>query len=194
LYHGWYNVAVGQLDAAVRDLERARALDPLSLILNTRLGTMLFWARRYDTAVQQLLNTLALDSSYDLAHAQLARAYIQLGRCDRAELELRSRTRIRAPYYESSVLGYAAAVCGQRPAAQQMLQELLVQGRDQYVSPGLIASVYMGLGDKEQAFAWLDRAVDDRTWSLYLLRVEPMLDPLRSDPRFARLIQRVGLP
>jgi serine/threonine protein kinase len=63
-----------------------------------------------------------------------------------------------------------------------------------YVSPAVIASVYVGLGDKDQALDWLERAIDDRTWSMFLLRVEPMLDPLRGDPRFPRLIQRVGLP
>src|SRR5207244_2583085 len=96
LYHGWYNVAVGRIDAAVSDLERARAIDPLSLILNTRLGTMLFLARRYDAALTQLSRTLALDSSYDLAHAALARVYIQLRQCDRAQLELHRRTRMVA--------------------------------------------------------------------------------------------------
>jgi hypothetical protein len=62
------------------------------------------------------------------------------------------------------------------------------------VSPEVVAIVYAGLGDKDRAFAWLDRAFDDRTWSLYLLRVEPMLDGLRRDRRFAPLIRRVGLP
>jgi tetratricopeptide (TPR) repeat protein len=195
LYHGWYNVAVGRVDAAVDDLERARALDPLSLILNTRLATMLFWARRYDATVTQLSRTLALDSSYALAHAQLARADIQLGRCDRAQVELRGRTQIAAPYYESSVLGYAAAVCGPRAEATRMLEQMRTLMRNgTYVSPAVVASVYVGLGDKDQALAWLERAIDDRTWSMFLLRVEPMLDPLRGDPRFTRLIQRVGLP
>jgi len=195
LYHGWYNVAVGQLDSAVADLERARSLDPLSLILNTRLGTMLFWARRYDAAATQLSRTLALDSSYDLAHAQLARVDIRLGRCDRAQLELRGRTRLLPPSYEGSVFGYAAVACGQHAAAKQMLEQMLARTRrGQYVGPPVIASMYVGLGDKEQAFAWLTRAVEDRTWSMYLLRVEPMLDPLRGDPRFERLIQKVGLP
>ena len=194
LYHSWYNVAVGHLDSAIADVERARSLDPLSLILNTRVGTMLFWARRYDAAATQLARTLALDSSYDLAHTQLARVDIELGRCDRAQLELRGRPQLAANY-EGSILGYAAAVCGQHAAARQILEQMLARtGRGQYLSPAVIASVYVGLGDKEQALAWLNRALDDRTWTMFLLRVEPTLDPLRSDPRFASLIQRVGLP
>ncbi|HYL21414.1 MAG TPA: protein kinase [Gemmatimonadales bacterium] len=195
LYHGWYNVAVGQLDAAVRDLEHARAIDPLSLILNTRLATMLYLARRDSAAVAQLRRTLTLDSTYDLAHAQLARVYLQLGRCDAALVELRGRPRILAPYYEGAVVAYAAAVCGRAPDARRTIDSLAARTRrGLYVSPMVYAIVYAGLGDKEQAFTWLERAFDDRTWSLYMLRVEPMLDPLRGDPRFARLIQRVGLP
>jgi len=194
LYHSWYNVAVGHLDSAIADVERARALDPLSIIINTRVATMLFWARRYDAAVTQLSRTLALDSSYDLAHTQLARVDIQLGRCDRAQLELRGRPQLAANY-EGSILGYAAAVCGQHAAARQILEQMLARTRrGQYRSPAVIASVYVGLGDKDQALAWLNRAVDDRTWTMFLLRVEPTLDPLRSDPRFAALIQKVGLP
>jgi TolB-like protein len=195
LYHGWYNVAVGRLDAAVQDLERARSIDPLSLILNTRLATMLHWTRRYEAAVAQLRRTLAIDSSYDLAHAQLAREYVPMGRCEDAAAELRGRSAVFAPYYEVSVVGYAAAVCGRTAEARQLLDAMLGRsGRGVYVSPEAIAIVYAGLGDKEQAFAWLERAFDDRTWSLYLLRVEPMLDGLRADPRFERLAQRVGLP
>jgi len=195
LYHGWYNVAVGRIDAAVSDLERARAIDPLSLILNTRLGTMLFLARRYDAALTQLSRTLALDSSYDLAHAALARVYIQLRQCDRAQLELHGRTRMVAPYYESSALGYAAGACGHQGEATRTLEQLhAIRQRGQYVSPAVVASIYLGLGDKDQAFAWLDRALDDRTWSMFILRVDPMLDHLRDDPRYTRLIQRVGLP
>jgi TolB-like protein len=195
LYHGWYNVAVGRLDAAIRDLERALSIDPLSLILNTRLATMLHWARRYDAAVAQLRRTLAIDSSYDLAHAQLAREYVQLGRCTDALAELRGRTGVFAPYYEGSIVGYAAGFCGRTTEARQSLDTMLARiERGMYVSPEAVAIVYAGLGDKDQAFAWLDRAFDDRTWSLYLLRVEPMLDGLRGDPRFAALIRRVGLP
>jgi len=149
LYHGWYNVAVGRIDAAVSDLERARAIDPLSLILNTRLGTMLFLARRYDAALTQLSRTLALDSSYDLAHAALARVYIQLRQCDRAQLELHGRTRMVAPYYESSALGYAAGACGHQGEATRTLEQLhAIRQRGQYVSPAVVASIYLGLGDK----------------------------------------------
>jgi len=195
LYHGWYNVAAGRLDAAVRDLERARSIDPLSLILNTRLATMLHWARRYDAAVAQLRRTLAIDSSYDLAHAQLARTYVQMGRCADAAAELRGRSAVFAADYEASIVGYAAAVCRRTADARQILNAMLGRSRrGAYVSPEAIAIVYAGLGDKDQAFAWLERALDDRTWSLYLLRVEPMLDGIRADPRFERLIQRVGLP
>src|SRR4029077_2556598 len=193
--HGWYNVAVGRMDAAISDLERAQSLDPLSLILNTRLATMLHWAKRYDDAVAQLRRTLALDSSYDLAHAQLARAYVQLHRCGDATAEVRGRSGVFAPYYEGSIVGYAAAVCGQPDEARRILDAMLARARrGVYVSPEAIAIVYAGLGDREQAFAWLDRSLADRTWSMYLLRVEPMLDSLRGDARFTRLIQQVGLP
>jgi hypothetical protein len=100
-----------------------------------------------------------------------------------------------AAYYEGSIVGFAAAVRGRATEARQSLASLLARiKRGRYVSPEAVAIVYAGLGDRDRAFARLDRALDDRTWSLYLLRLEPMLDGLRGDPRFAPLVRRVGLP
>ena len=165
LFHGWYQLAAGDPDAAVRDVRRARALDPLSLIINTRLATMLYLAGRDQDAVDQLHQALELDSSYDLAHAELARVDVEMGRCADAFAQLRDRPAIAAPEYEGALYGYAAARCGRPAEAHQALDSILTRIRrgGAYTSPAIAAYIYSGLGDRDDAIAWLDRAVRDRS-------------------------------
>ena len=111
LFRSWYYVAAGRTDEAVREIERAQAEDPLSLIINTRHGTMLFWARRYDEAKDQLRRAIVLDSTYLLAHAQLSRAYLMLGNCKQSIAEA-FMSNLAVGNYESANLSYAMAHCG----------------------------------------------------------------------------------
>jgi Flp pilus assembly protein TadD len=93
-----------------------------------------------------------------------------------------------------ATLGYAYAVAGKRGEAQQIIDELQAQSKQKYVSAYFIAVIYSGLGDKDQAFAWLEKAYQERHPYLTLLKVEPVFDHLRSDPRYAELLRRVRLP
>ncbi len=192
LFRSWYFVAAGQLDSAVADVQRAKADDPLSLIINTRLGTMLFWTRNYDSSAVQLHHTLELDSTYALAHSQLSRAYLMLHRCPDAIREAQKYSAV-VGNYESANLGYSAAVCGDTALARRELQMRLDELKTRYVSPDVIARIYAGLGDKAQALDWLEKAYDQRTWSLFLLKAEPMYDNLRGEPRFQALVTKMGL-
>jgi serine/threonine-protein kinase len=192
LFRSWYYVATGQLDAAVRDVQRARADDPLSLIINTRLGTMLFWTRAYDSSASQLRHTLELDSTYALAHSQLSRAYLMLGHCKDAIREAEKYSAV-VGNYESANLGYSAAVCGDTALARRELQMRLDEIKKHYVSADVIARLYAGMGEKTQALDWLEKAYDERTWSLFLLKVEPMYDNLRGEPRFQALVRKMRL-
>jgi tetratricopeptide (TPR) repeat protein len=92
-----------------------------------------------------------------------------------------------------SALGHAYAVSGERDKANQILTELREASRQRYVNPYLLAVIYLGLGDKDQAFVWLDKAFQDRSSFLIWLKVEPQFDSLRDDPRFQDLLRRVGL-
>ncbi len=93
----------------------------------------------------------------------------------------------------TGLLGYAYAVAGQRSEAEKILEESNQLSRQRYVSPSHRALIYTGLGEKELAFEWLEKAYEDRNWVLVLLKVHPMFDPLRSDPRFTDLLQRMNL-
>ncbi|MGH3054745.1 MAG: tetratricopeptide repeat protein, partial [Gaiellaceae bacterium] len=187
-----YYVAAGQPEEAVREIGRARAIDPLSLIINTRTATMLMWARRYDAAAAQLGRTLELDSSYSLAHAELARAYLMLQRCPDAIREGEIGNALVGGY-EGAILGYAYAACGDRARAERELNDKLETTRHHYVPADMIAKIYAGLGDKPRALDWLERAYVQHTWSLYLLQVEPMYDNLRREPRFTALVRKMHL-
>jgi Tfp pilus assembly protein PilF len=193
LFRSWYFVAAGQLDSAVRDVQRAQAADPLSLIINTRLGTMLFWTRNYDSSAAQLRHTLELDSTYALAHSQLSRAYLMLNKCPEAIREAEKYSAV-VGNYESANLGYSAAKCGDSALARRELQRRLDDVKTHYVSADVIARLYAGMGQKTEALDWLEKAYDERTWSLFLLKVEPMYDNLRGEPRFQALVKKMRLP
>jgi Tfp pilus assembly protein PilF len=192
LFRSWYYVAAGRTDEAVREIERAQAEDPLSLIINTRHGTMLFWARRYDEAKDQLRRAIVLDSTYLLAHAQLSRAYLMLGNCKQSIAEA-FMSNLAVGNYESANLSYAMAHCGDTDGARRELKTQLELAKHRYVSADVIARMYAGLGENQNALEWLERAYDQRTWSLYLLKVEPMYDNLRSEPRFQALVRKMRL-
>jgi TolB-like protein/Tfp pilus assembly protein PilF len=192
LFRSWYYVAAGRTDEAVREVERAQAEDPLSLIINTRHGTMLFWARRYDEAKDQLRRAIVLDSTYLLAHAQLSRAYLMLGNC-KASIAEAFMSNTAVGNYESANLAYAMAHCGDTVGARRELAAELELAKHRYVSADVIARMYAGLGETQGALDWLERAYDQRTWSLYLLKVEPMYDNLRGEPRFQALVRKMRL-
>lgn len=193
LFRSWYLMAAGQPDEAVQEIERARMIDPLSMIINVRAGTMLFFDRRYDSARVQLLHTLELDPTYGLAHMQLSRAYLALGRCPEALREARAGG-TGVGNYEGANLGYAAIICGDSALAKKELSRLVELASKQYVPADVIARMYAGFGEKTKALDWLDRAYQQDTWSLILLRLEPMYDNLRSEPRFQALVKKMRLP
>jgi serine/threonine-protein kinase len=193
LFHAWYYVSQSRLDDAVREINRARALDPLSLIINTRVASMLSYARRDSEAVVQLHHTLELDSAYPLAHAQLAASFLRLSGCRDALAELPYALSLKGRY-EGITVGYIYAVCGQREKALALLRDFQTRSSREYITPEAPALIYLGLGDRDSTLDWLGRAVDDRTWSMFLLNADRRFDPLRDDPRFVRLVERVGLP
>lgn len=193
LFLAWYSAILGQPAKAVEEAQRARELDPLSVILNARLGTILFLARRYEEAIAQLRKTLELDSTAAMVHAELARAAVQLGRCPDALAAIRF---IPASFanFEAGFVGHAYAACGYRAQALLALADLEERAKHEYILPLRFAPVYVALGDRDQAFLWLQRGVRQRDPALPLeLNADPLYDGLRPDPRFARLLKQVGL-
>jgi tetratricopeptide (TPR) repeat protein len=194
-FYGWSLANTGRVDEAIAEGKRAQQLDPISPETSALVGQVLIFVHQYDQAIAQLRNTLELDSSYWLAHDFLGRAYEQKGRLPEAIAEFQRALELESAVPENrSMLGHAYALSGKKAEAQKMIDELKDLSKRSYVPPYNIAVVYAGLGDKDQAFAWLDRAYNDRSFYLTWIKVDPDLDSLRSDSRFADLVRRVGLP
>jgi len=188
-------VAIGRHQEALAESEKAQELDPLSLIINANIALLSYFARSYDQVIEQCRKTLEMDPNFVVAHAWLGQTYLQKGVFHEAIKEFQTAIELSegSPFYVA-MLGHACAVAGDVSEAQKLLDQLKKQSVGAYVSSYSIAEVYVGLGDRDKAFEWLQKAYEERSRALVFLRVEPKLDPLRSDPRFVELVRRIGLP
>ena len=195
--HLWYAfllLALERSDESIAEAKRAVELDPLSPEANTSLGMCLFYARRYDEAMQQLRTTIELEPNYWFAHLYLARVHEKKGDLPAAIAELEKTRRMEGAIPEvSSALGYAYAISGEKEEARKIILELKELSKQSYVSSYNIATMYAGLGEKDQAFAYLDKEYKEGAYYLDFLKVDPELDSLRSDQRFTALLKKVGL-
>jgi tetratricopeptide (TPR) repeat protein len=152
-------------------------------------------ARQYDSAIQQLRNTLEMDSSYELPHLVLGLAYVQKGDFVQAIPELRKAADLaHSTPLMVSALANAYARMGNRLEAEKLLANLVIQSKMSYVSPYYFAVVHAGLGDQEKAISDLEKAYSDRSNGLVFLKVDPALDALRADARFQLLQQKLNFP
>jgi len=195
----WYGFCLGMLGRvaeALREIRRAQELDPFSLIIRTHLGLMLYRARRYDEAMEQFCQTLEMESRFAAAHYFLGWAYEQKAMYEEtiSHLETAMVLSERSPD-TLAALGHAYGVFDKKAKAQKLLKELRELSGRRFVSAYDFAILYAGLGEKDQAFEWLERAYEERSFSLVMsLKAEPRLDNLQSDPRFQDLVRRVDLP
>jgi eukaryotic-like serine/threonine-protein kinase len=188
-----YLSEMGRHDQAIAEMKQALETDPLSLIINANLGQIYYHARRYDQAIEQGRKTLEIAPDFVVAHANLIDVYEQKGMYPEAIAAL--RTLGERGQQEAALLEAAYRAAGARGYWQKRLDLPLDRlKRGEYVKPTTIPRIYAQLGDKERAFEWLEKAYADRDSELVELRVEPGYDPLRSDPRFADLLRRIGLP
>ena len=186
---------MGRSTESITEMKRALELEPLSLNINLELGDMLYFARQYDQAIEQYRKTLDLDSSFVRAHIQLGHVYIQKGQYEEAISELKKAINLNSKdNFAIQLLGYTYAISGRTSEAYKALEELKERAKRTHVLPYDIAVIYVGLGEKDRAFEWLEKAFAERDEDLLYLKVDPVLDSLRSDPRFADLLRRVGFP
>lgn len=192
LWRAWYFIATDSLDASIREGRAALAIEPFSLLLNTRMVSFLYYANHYREALQQSQKTMELDSTYFHIEIERARVLALLRRCDEAIGALSRAPNVQLGPMHQAIRGFTYARCGRHSDALAELTRLIDQERrGGIVSHYALAAVHAGLGEKEAAFAELDSAYAERAWSMLLLKHEPAFDNLRSDPRFARLTKKV---
>jgi serine/threonine-protein kinase len=192
-YYGRFLSIMLRHDEAITESKRARELDPLSLRYNANLGYEYYFARQYDQAIEQLKKTLELDQNFALAHSILGYAYDAKGNYTQAIAERRETIKLRGENTsDQCYFGASLAKAGQRAEAEAILKQL--ETTKEYVSPGELAALYAGLGDKEKALTALERAYAAHDLQLQYLGVDQHYDPLRSESRLQELIRKVGLP
>src|SRR5882672_526750 len=183
----------GRTEEAIVWFQRARELDPLGTV-DSNMGWTLFQARHYDEAIRDLRSVAAVSPEDAYAHWFLGFALIANGQSDQAIAPLeKARSLSGGSPAVIGVLVRAYAHAGRRTDALRLLDELKRRQQTGYVPTAAFVNAYLGLGDNEQAFAWLERAYQVKAEILQYLKVHPFFDPLRGDPRFANLIHRVGL-
>lgn len=194
-WHSLLLTALGKRNEALNEIRLAEQTDPLSLIIRASRVQALYFDHQYDHVIEICQQTLQIAPSFYYMDYHLGRAYVQKGMFPQAITVFQEMEHLigKRPL-AIAALGNAYAVAGNRPQALAALQELSEIARTQYVPAVYFAAVYAGLGDKDHAFHWLDKALEERDDYLINLNVDPMADPLRSDPRFQRLLRRIGLP
>ena len=193
-FYSWFLVMVGREQEGIAEAKRAAELDPLSLEINAALGYSLYLAHRYDEAIAQLRKTVDLDPNYWVALEYLAGALEQKGESSEALQDFHKAVLAGNTSEASGYLGRAYALSGNPDDARKVLQDLVEQYKRKQIGSYMIATVYAALGEKDQAFTWLEKAYEDRTEYLPGLKVAPEMDPLRSDPRFKDLLRRMNFP
>ncbi len=194
MIYGYNLMLQGQFIDAKPRLERAIQLDPLSIVKKVSLGNAFYFERDSATAIDFYEQSLSMDPNSGLAHWSLGNALLQAGRTRDAIAEYEKAIPLSGDSPdEIGSLAFAYALTGRREDATRIIEDLKNRGKSAYTPPALIATVYGALGDNDSAFEYLEQAFRQRDSLLVYLKVDPLFDPLRSDPRFPKLITRIGL-
>ncbi|MDA4128509.1 MAG: tetratricopeptide repeat protein [Thaumarchaeota archaeon] len=186
--------AMGRLPEAIAQMKRAKELDPLSLSINNGMGHVLYLSRQYDEAIEQYRHAVEMDPNFVQGHLWFGRPYLQKGMYNEAIAEVLQAVKLsKESTISLAVLGHAYASAGNIKEAEEILEKLKERAKRQYVPSYWIALIYTGLGTKDEAFTWLERAFQERSSWLAWIKVEPRFDTLRSDPRFVSLLKRMRL-
>ena len=195
-YH-WYGnanlLALGKLNESIASLEHAHELDPLSLIINADLGTAYLYAGQFEKAVGQYKKTLELDENFYYAHAYLGRTYMMKGEYENAVKAFEKAQTLGDDPRVLMLFACNYSRMGKPAEALKKIEELKKISRGKYVSPYYFALAYTSLGEKDKAFEWLEKAYTEREGRMTLMKADPLLNDLHSDPRFTDLLKRVGL-
>ena len=192
----WYSeylMAMGRSDESIAMVKTAHQMDPLSSLLSASLGMILYLARHYDESIEYLHKSLEMDADHFLLHFRLGLVYLQKEMGRQAIEEMKRAVTLSGRSTETLTgLAQAYAAAGMRDEMQAVVDEMNEQAGRRYVSPYNMSRVYAASRDTELAFAWLEKAYDERNPDLIELKAEPVFDSIRSDPRFSDLLHRVG--
>jgi serine/threonine protein kinase/Tfp pilus assembly protein PilF len=196
--HQWYSLFLSlasRHDDAIREAQRAAELDPLSAIVSVNLGEVLYFAGRYAEATRAFQRILQVSPDYSSARFCLGLVYLQDHKVAQSIAELQKAASLSPQDDQTTAaLACAYAVSGRKIDSQDILTQLQNQSQRRYVSPYVLAFIYVGLGRKGEALEWLEEAYKQRDANLPTITEEPMFDPLRSDRRFLELLRRINLP
>ncbi len=196
--HHWYAFYLFfrvRFDEAIAEMEKALELDPFSLIINCDFGWVLYYARHYDRSIEALQKTLEMDPNFVSAHSFLGRVYLQKSMYKEALLEFQKEKDPSRGWMQNveTLFGIAYMRMSKKKKAQQILDDMTERTKQEYVSPYHIALLCITLGKNDLGFEWLDRAYKERDHWLLYLNAEPMFDTVRKDPRFTKLLKKIGL-
>jgi serine/threonine-protein kinase len=196
--HQWYSAflaASGRHNEAVAEIRRARELEPFSLTIYSDLVRHLYYARRYDEAAQECAKLIEMDQAFARGHVELGQILIQKGMLEEAIKEFHKALDLSVNNIGALTgLGHAQAVSGKKSEATKVLEQLNVLSKKQYVSPYHSAVIYAGLGEKQRAIEWLEKSRDERFNWIPFIQVDPVFDPIRSEPKFREIVKTIGLP
>ncbi len=195
--HHWYGVLLaisGRSAESEVELKHALQLDPVSLAVACDMSLHALYARNFDGAIEQARKCLELDPAYHMGHVWLGRGYLEKKMYPEAIGEFKRAIELQpANLLALSFLGNAYARAGQPALARKIIRDLDELSRKRYVAPTLTAMIYAGLGENDRVFQFADRALQEHDPLLTRLKVDPIVDPIRSDPRYPALLRRVGL-
>jgi TolB-like protein len=199
LWYSWLLLALGRRDAAFDEIEQTMSIvqetDPHRLVaVHTTRAAAYYFGREYQRAVDECEKAKQLDPKYFMLHFIAGRAYMRLNEHAKAIAHLKqARTETGEMPLMDAALGLAYAVSGKKTETIKLAEAFKAAAKKRYIPPTYFGMLFAGLGDKDKAMMWLQKAYDDRADGLTWLNVEPMLDDVRSDPRFQELIRRIGL-
>ncbi len=194
-FYPFYLSSIGRSEETLEVAKGALDLDPASPAVSHSLAVQLYLARKFDRAIEQAHDTLEMDANFAISYAVLGEVYLSKGMYREGLSALEKYSALsRSGAASLALLGYSHARLGERKESLQVIEALKAASKQSFVPALFVALVYAGLEDKDQAFTWLEKAYEERFNRLAYLKVEALWDPLRSDPRFADLLRRVGIP
>ncbi len=192
LYSNYYT-ALGRPQDALAEIRVALALDPLSLVVQLNLLGSLMGARQFDEVIAQAHRTLEREPNFPFGYALAALAYAEKGEFEAAIEAMEKATKLESNPNMTALTAHVQAAKGNRREAEKLLENLKAISRGRYICAYELAHAYVKLGDKKQAFEWLEKGKQERADCMVWLLIEPWMDPLRMDPRYRELVDYIGL-